>query len=69
VARAVYYRLKRETACNMQQFLNGSGSGAGEPTAELGDHGLSLTCGALMSSVRPGTRGSTEALWPRSLSL
>jgi hypothetical protein len=67
LARAVYDRLKRDTAFDMQKFLTGSWSGAGEPTAERDDHGLSLACGALMISLRQGTRRSTEALWPRSL--
>jgi hypothetical protein len=59
LARAVYDRLKRDTAFDMQKFLTGSWSGAGEPTASLDDHGLSLACGALMLSRRPGTRRST----------
>jgi transposase len=42
LARAVYDLLKRGTAFDMDQFLRGSGSGAGEPTAELGHHGVSL---------------------------
>jgi hypothetical protein len=59
VARAVYAMLKRDTASNRPQFRNGSWSGAGEPTASLDAHGRSLTGGALMLSVRQGTRGST----------
>jgi transposase len=58
-ARAVYDMLKRDTVCDMQKFLNGSWSGAGEPTASLDDHGLSLACGALIIALRQGTRRST----------
>jgi len=43
LARAVYDMLKRGTAFDMAQFLSSSGSGAGEPGAELGPHGVSLT--------------------------
>jgi transposase len=42
-ARAVYDMLNRGTAVARGQFLRGSGSGAGEPTAELGHHRVSLT--------------------------
>jgi transposase len=42
LARAVYYRLKRQTAFDMEKFLHGSGSRAGEPDAELAPHGISL---------------------------
>jgi transposase len=45
LARAVSDRLTRETTFKMQQFLNGSGSGAVEPTASLDAHGLSLAIG------------------------
>jgi hypothetical protein len=58
---------KRDTAFEMQKCLTGSWSGAGEPTASLDDHGLSLACGALMIARRQGTRRSPSALWPRSL--
>jgi transposase len=34
LARAVYYLLKRDTVFEMQKFLHGSGSGAGEPHAK-----------------------------------
>jgi transposase len=43
LARAVYDMLKRGTAFDMDKFLQGSGSGAGEPAASLGHHGVSLT--------------------------
>jgi transposase len=43
LARAVYDMVKRRTACDMDQFLHGSGSGASEPTASLGHYGVSLT--------------------------
>jgi hypothetical protein len=59
LARAVYDRLKRDTAFDLQQCRTGSWSGAGEPTAALDAHGLSLACGALMLSRRQGTRRST----------
>jgi transposase len=68
-ARAVSYLLKRDTVFDMQKFLSGEGSGAGEPTAYRDAHGLSLACGALLSSRRQGTRRSPEALWPRSRGL
>jgi hypothetical protein len=42
LARAVYDRLTRDTVFALQQFLNGSGSGAGAPTASLDHHGRSL---------------------------
>jgi hypothetical protein len=58
-ARAVYDRLKRDPAFDLQKCLTGSWSGAGEPTASLDAHGLSLACGALMISRRQGTRRST----------
>jgi transposase len=43
LARAVSYMLKHGTAFEMDRFLQGSGSAAGEPAAELGHHGVSLT--------------------------
>ena len=58
LARAVYDRLNRDTAFDLQTCLTGSWSGAGEPTASLDDHGLSLACGALMLARRQGTRRS-----------
>jgi transposase len=61
-ARAVDDRLTRDTVFDRQKFLNGSSSGAGEPTASRDDHGLSLACSALIISRRPGTRRSTSAL-------
>ena len=44
-ARAVYDMRKRDPTFNLQQSLNGSGSGAAEPTASLDEHGLSLARG------------------------
>jgi transposase len=59
LARAVYDMLKRDTVFDLHKFLNGSWSGAGEPHASLDAHGLSLTSGALMISLRQRTRRST----------
>jgi hypothetical protein len=42
LARAVYCMLKRHTAFEMDKFLNGSGSRAGEPDASLDRDGMSL---------------------------
>jgi transposase len=42
LGRTVYYMLQRQTAFDMDKFLNGSGSGADEPYASLDHHGLSL---------------------------
>ena len=42
LARAVYYMLKRHTAFDMEKFLHGEGSRAGEPDASLDTHGISL---------------------------
>jgi len=33
LARAVYYMFKRDTACDIHKFLNGSRSGGSEPMA------------------------------------
>jgi transposase len=41
LARAVYYMLQRETVFNMDLFLNGSESRAGEPDASLDTYGIS----------------------------
>ena len=41
-ARAVSLMLQRPTAFEMDQFLNGSGSRAGEPDASLDREGMSL---------------------------
>ena len=43
LARAVSSRFKRGTACTMDQFLPGEGSGAGEPAASRGHAESSLT--------------------------
>jgi transposase len=64
LARAVYDLRKRDPVFARHKFLNGSWSGAGEPHASLDAHGLSLTSGALLISLRQRTRRSTEALWP-----
>jgi transposase len=58
LARAVYALLKRDTGFARQKFLNGEGSGAGEPYASLDDPGCSLVARALLSSLRQGTRRS-----------
>jgi transposase len=42
LARAVYYRLKRQTAFDRATFLHGSGRRAGEPGASLDTPGISL---------------------------
>jgi transposase len=42
LARAVYYMLTRATVFEMDTFLNGYGSRAGEPAASLDTYGLSL---------------------------
>src|SRR5262252_4142812 len=42
LARAVYDRLKRQTACDMEQCLHGEGSRGGEPEASLDLAGSSL---------------------------
>jgi hypothetical protein len=47
LARAVYDMLTRDTVFEMDRFLNGYGSRAGEPAASLDTHGISL-------SYRPG---------------
>ena len=42
LGRTVYDMLQRQTAFDMDKFLNGEGSGADEPYASLDHHGLSL---------------------------
>jgi transposase len=42
LGRAVYSMFKRDTAFNLDKSLNECWSGVGEPTAELGHHGMSL---------------------------
>jgi transposase IS116/IS110/IS902 family protein len=64
LARAVYDLRKRDPVCARHQFRNGSWSGAGEPHASLDAHGLRLTSGALLISLRQRTRRSTSVLWP-----
>ena len=41
LGRAVYYMLRRNTGFDMDNFLHGEGSGAGEPAASLGHEGTS----------------------------
>jgi hypothetical protein len=65
-ARAVSDLRTREPVFAMPKGRHGSGRGAEEPTAELDAHGLSLTGGARMLSVRQGTRRSPEGLSPCS---
>src|SRR5262249_48240878 len=40
LGRAVYFMLKRKMACDMELFLQTSGSGAGEPGASLDAEGI-----------------------------
>jgi transposase len=42
LARAVYDMLKRQTACDLDTFLQGEGRGAGELNADLDSHGMNL---------------------------
>ena len=42
LARAVYSMLQRQTACDLDTFLQGEGRGAGEPEASLDSHGMTL---------------------------
>jgi transposase len=42
LARAVYYMWKRQTAVDLDTFLQGYGRGAGEPNAELDSYGMTL---------------------------
>ena len=41
LGRAVSSMLRRDTGCDMDNFLHGEGSGAGEPAASLGHDGTS----------------------------
>jgi hypothetical protein len=43
LARVVYYMLKRQTAGDLDKFLQGLGSRVGEPDAELATQGISLS--------------------------
>jgi transposase len=43
LAQAVYDMRKRQTACDMDKFLHGEGSSAGEPDASLATQGISLS--------------------------
>jgi hypothetical protein len=51
LARAVYDRLKRETAFALEQFLHRYRSRAGAPDASLDTHGISLNRADLKSCV------------------
>jgi transposase len=57
LARAIYYMLQRRVAFDLDAFLQGSGRRAGEPAAELGHHGWSLT--TVLGPMAP--RASTNA--------
>jgi hypothetical protein len=59
LARAVYDMVQRGTAFTMDTFLHGSGSGAGEPAAELGHHGFSLTT-VLCQEAPPASANAPE---------
>jgi hypothetical protein len=59
LARAGYDMLKRGIACDMAQFLHSAGSGAGEPAAELGHHGVSLTT-VLGTEAPPASANAPE---------
>jgi transposase len=50
-ARAVYCMLKRQTAFEMEKFLHGYRSRAGEPDASLDTHGISLNRACLQSCL------------------
>jgi transposase len=59
LARAVYDMLKRGMACDMDQFLHHEGSGAGEPAAALGHHGISRPT-VLCQDVPPASANASE---------
>jgi hypothetical protein len=60
LARAVYDMWKRDTAFDLDQFLQESWSGAGEPDASLDAHGISLPCrSGVTQTRRRGTHRST----------
>src|SRR5262249_48420543 len=71
LARAVYYMLQRETVFNMDLFLNGEESRAGEPDASLDTYGISRHICPVKTShlLRHGTRSRTLALFPDPLRL
>ena len=71
LARAVYYMLQRDTGLNMDLFLNGSESSAGEPDASLDTSGISQHIWPVKTShlLRHGTRSRTLALFPDPLRL
>jgi Transposase IS116/IS110/IS902 family len=66
LARVVYSMLTRDTVFDLDNFLNGSGSRAGEPAASLDTHGISLNDRPWNSdkALRHGTRSRTLALCP-----
>jgi hypothetical protein len=47
LARAVYYRLKRKVAVDMQRFFNSEGRGVSELDASLDNHRMNLLLNAL----------------------
>jgi transposase len=64
-ARAVYDRLTRGTAFDLDQCRHGSRRGAGEPAAERGHHGLSRTT-VLGKETPPASANAPEprGAWP-----
>jgi len=52
LARAVYYMLRRGTVFEIDTFLKGYGSRAGEPAASLDTYGITLTI-VLGKTVKP----------------
>jgi transposase len=65
LARAVYSMLQRGTAFDMDKFLHGEGSEAGEPAASLGHHGISLTT-VLCHDAPPASANANapRGAWP-----
>jgi len=65
LARAVYDLLRRDTVCDMDQCLHGSGRGAGAPAAALGPSGaILITVRGNDASRRLRTPMRPEALCP-----
>jgi hypothetical protein len=65
LARAVYDMLKRGVVFAVDTFLQGSGSGVGEPAASLGHPGLRLTT-VLCDAAPPASANAHEHIgaWP-----
>jgi transposase len=61
LARAVYVMVTRHTAFEMDKFLNGSGSRAGEPDASLDHAGIGLN-GVLCKDLLPASRNAKERI-------